>query len=195
MNHTLAVLRESHVKELLELQGLLSVPTILSLLPLIVLAHSALHYAVHTHLFTHLFVILYLQGQLSALQGEISAFHAAADAMENTTHASAKQHLNSAAILALEGALTSSRPFQTELAVARATAAKEDDALISAVVDSIPTHVPTTGAPTLPELRARFAVVRKEVRKAAFAPNQAPTMIGQLIGSTLAMVAPAPKGD
>ena len=138
--------------------------------------------------------MLSFPGQLSALQGEISAFHVAADAMENTTHAAAKQHLNSAAILALEGALTTSRPFQAELAAARATAAKEDDALINAIVDSIPANVPSTGAPTLPELRARFAVVRKEVRKAAFAPTQAPTMIGQLIGSTLAMVAPAPKG-
>jgi mitofilin len=153
MNNHVAVLQESHVKELLELEH-----------------------------------------KLAALHGEVVAFNAAADATDATARAAARQHQNSSAVLALEGALASSKPFAAELAAVRATAAADDDALTLAVVSSIPPTLPAQGAPTLPELRARFAVVRKEVRKAALAPENAPTMIGQLIGTALAMVAPAPKG-
>jgi len=108
--------------------------------------------------------------------------------------ASGRQHKNSAALLALEGALATSKPFAAELAAVRATANKEDDALALAVVASLPPGVPAAGAPTVAELRARFAVVRKEARKAAYAPDQAPAIVGQVIGSALAAVAPAPKG-
>ena len=153
MNHHVAVLRDSHVKELLEMEG-----------------------------------------KLASLQAEVAAFNAAADATDNTAKSASRQHQNSSAVLALEGALASSKPFLAELSAVRATAAADDDSLTLAIAESIPTAVSTSGAPTLAELRARFAVVRREVRKAALAPDQAPTIIGQLIGSTLAMIAPAPKG-
>ena len=39
-----------------------------------------------------------------------------------------------------------------------------EDSLVKAVVSSIPVTLQTKGAPTLPDLRARFAVVRNEVR-------------------------------
>ena len=142
----------------------------------------------------HVKELVAMQQQLTALHGELAAFAAVAESTDVASQSSVHQHKNSAALLALEGALTSSKPFSTELAAVRAAATKEADALALAVVATIPAGTPAAGVPTFQELRARFAVVRGEARKAAYAPDQAPTIMGQVIGSALAAVAPAPKG-
>ena len=115
-----------------------------------------------------------MQQQLTALQGELAAFAAATETADGASRSSVHQHQSSAAVLALEGALASSKPFAAELAAVRAAAAKEGDALAVAVVDTIPAGAPAAGVPTFQELRARFAVVRGEARKAAYAPDQVP---------------------
>ena len=48
--------------------------------------------------------------------------------------------------------------------------------------------------PTAEELRARFDVVKSEVRRAALVPANAPSVIGQAVGSILAALSWAPKG-
>ena len=44
------------------------------------------------------------------------------------------------------------------------------------------------------ELQVRFQVMRDEVRKAALAPDNAPQLVGQIIGTLMASIASAPKG-
>jgi hypothetical protein len=50
------------------------------------------------------------------------------------------------------------------------------------------------GALTLPELRARFKVVRTEMRKAALAPPELPSVVGLFLGLALFNLSTAPEG-
>jgi hypothetical protein len=70
----------------------------------------------------------------------------------------------------------------------------QGDALVVSIVQSLPARVQENDALTVPELQVRFAVMREEARKAALAPEQAPKMLGQLIGTVLAKVSSSPSG-
>lgn len=50
-----------------------------------------------------------------------------------------------------------------------------------------------TGALCLPDLKTRFAVVRAEVRAAAFVPENANNIFGEFYGYALASVMTAPR--
>lgn len=68
------------------------------------------------------------------------------------------------------------------------------DDLVVSILQGLPSRVQEHGALTVPELQVRFAVMREEARKAALAPEQAPKMLGQLIGTVLAKVSSSPSG-
>lgn len=151
MNHNLAVLRESHVQQMLKLQA-----------------------------------------DLSQIRAEVAAFHAAADAVSSSKVKSVTLHRHSAAVLSLENALKTSAPVGAELALVRASS--DEDPLVVALIDSIPAAVGKAGAPTVPELKARFGVVRSEIRKLALQPEGLPAVVGAAVGSGLAKLYWAPSG-
>ncbi|CAM9373972.1 unnamed protein product, partial [Ectocarpus fasciculatus] len=97
---------------------------------------------------------------------------------------SALIHEASAAILELEVAMGSSRPVRAEIASVKKYCSS--DSVVAHLVESIPEDISARGAPPMTELKARFSVAKEEARKAALAPSNAPKMIGQMIGSTLA---------
>jgi hypothetical protein len=106
MNHLVAHIRDSHVKELMELQV-----------------------------------------KIEGVRGDINAITAAINSTEKANNSSMLLHKHSGAVLALEGALTSNAPFTQELEAVKNTA--DGDALVLAVVDSIPERIHSNGAPTL----------------------------------------------
>ena len=151
MNHSLALVREGHVQQMLKVQQ-----------------------------------------DMASLQADIAAFHAAADALSNNKARTVNLHKHAAAVLNLESALRTSAPLSSALNAVRD--ASNGDALVLALLDSIPATAARSGLPTLPELKARFAVVRGEVRKVALQPEGLPAVIGSVVGSGLANLYWAPTG-
>ena len=151
MNHSLALVREGHVQQMLKVQQ-----------------------------------------DMASLQADIAAFHAAADALSNNKARTVNLHKQAAAVLNLESALRTSAPLSSALNAVRD--ASNGDALVMALLDSIPAAAARSGLPTLPELKARFAVVRGEVRKVALQPEGLPAVIGSVVGSGLANLYWAPTG-
>ncbi|KAJ1434173.1 mitochondrial inner membrane protein-domain-containing protein [Ochromonadaceae sp. CCMP2298] len=100
----------------------------------------------------------------------------------------------SAAVLSLELALNdpSGAPVSGLFVAVRQASAS--DAVVGAVLDSLPSRVLSEGALPLPALQVRFAVMREEARKAALAPEGAPKIVGQLIGTVLATISWKPSG-
>jgi mitofilin len=140
----------------------------------------------------HVQQMLKVQNDMAALQADIAAFHAAADALDASKAMSAKLHKQSAAVMSLETAIKSSQPLTASLAQVRNSC--DGDPLVLALLESIPAAVAKTGVPTVSELKARFAVVRGEVRKIALQPEGLPATLGAMVGSGLASVYWAPQG-
>jgi len=136
--------------------------------------------------------LLDTQARIERLEGELIAFYKIADANSERKDTSINLHRHSAAILALEDALASSRPIGKELNAVKASCA--EDPLVLAAIATIPEEVTQKGAKTLPELRAQFAVMRSEMRKVALAPEGVPAVVSQAIGKALASVFWAPAG-
>ena len=132
------------------------------------------------------------QSNVSRVQTQLDNLNSVVEGRKDLRVLSGSLHKQSAALLALENALLSSKPLKTEIAALKA--ACKGDALFESVLSGISEESATKGIPTLPELRLRFKVVRNEVRKVALAPEAAPKLIGQMIGNALAAVSVAPKG-
>lgn len=145
----------------------------------------------------HTKVLEELHPRIDALTTMVSEFY---KALDDTTDSLQKIEDNkklSSSVLALEMALSSSATASAMSSQNKISTMKknfEGDDLVVAVLDSIPETVINGGALSMPELQIRFKVMREEVRKAALAPESAPKMIGQLIGSGLAAISSAPKG-
>ena len=104
LDHQVAVIRESHVKELLGIQE-----------------------------------------KIETVAAEVAAFNNVVDGQKAVTDKSALLHKQSAAILALEGALQTSRPFAKQYKIVQDVAAETEDALILAVLSGIPASLSTEG--------------------------------------------------
>jgi hypothetical protein len=131
------------------------------------------------------------QGKISGVEAELSILTGIVESKENLKMLSNSLHKQSSAILALESALTDSRSLAPEVSALKKLC--KGDAFLETVVSSIPAAA-ERGIPTLPDLRARFKLVQSEVRKHALAPEAAPKIVGQMVGSVLAMASSAPKG-
>lgn len=151
MNHNLALIREGHVQQMLQVQT-----------------------------------------TISDLQADLKAFQDAANAISQSKIESVSLHKFSAAVLSLENALQTSLPLEKELSIVRKSSG--EDPLVLQVISTIPTSVAKAGAPTVPELKTRFSVVREEVRKIALQPAGLPGMLSAVIGSGLAKLYWAPSG-
>lgn len=123
------------------------------------------------------------------------------------TTVSAQVHGLSAATLLIETALLSGTPVNREVAALKKHAqgmgysafsfflliSSPGDDLILSIVSTLPKCATTTGIPTLAAIRSRFHVVKDEVRKAGLAPENAPPLLGQMIGNALAMISIEPS--
>lgn len=128
--------------------------------------------------------LLQLHKSLEDANGHIAFFDRMAEQIIEGKRHSARVHEASAALLALEIAMSTSRPVENEVTAVKKVC--DPNSVIAVLLDTIPTAVCKNGVPTVTELRARFSVAKEEARKAALAPNNAPKMVGQMIGSTLA---------
>jgi hypothetical protein len=132
------------------------------------------------------------QSRISGVEGELSVLMGVVESKADLKMLSNSVHRQSAAILALETALTDSRPIGHEVTALQTLC--KGDLLMETVVSCIPAKAAAHGIPTVPDLRARFKVVQNEVRKVALAPDAAPTLVGQMVGNILARASTAPKG-
>lgn len=142
--------------------------------------------------------LLELQPMLSEVSANLEAFNATVESAGQMVQQCLADHALSAAVLSLESLLsepmnTRKQPLLKEQ-VAKLRAMCREDALVVSVMDALPENVIREGALTLPELQVRFQVMREEMRKAALAPENAPKMVGQLVGSVLASISFAPNG-
>lgn len=134
-----------------------------------------------------------LQNSISEARAEISAFHSIASAIVERKRASARAHEESAAVLALEAALSSSQPVQQQ--ADRLKSIGSTDSVLVSFVDALPPMARLQGVPTLAELRSRFVVAKEEARKAALAPQSTSKIVGQIIGSALAYISWEAQGN
>jgi hypothetical protein len=153
----------------------------------------------------HSDTLLSLQPKIESLQADLKKYDEVIDSTKDALQFTLQSHAVSSAVLALE--LILSNPSVTMSANAKNSKSNnisaklnnlrslcKDDALVMNLLDALPSRVKTQGALTLPELQVRFQVMRDEVRKAALAPEAAPKLIGQLVGTFLATISAAPKG-
>ena len=140
----------------------------------------------------HVKSLVELQERLESVGGLLKALTEAVEMRHQRGVFSAATHAQAAAILALESSLERTTPLRDTVDVLRATCS--EDELASALLKAIPARAMDKGVPTTTDLRKRFEVVRAEVRKAALAPANAPSLVGQAVGSILASVSWAPSG-
>lgn len=155
---------------------------------------------------SHSDTLMSIQPKIESLQSDLKKYDEVIDSTRDAVQYTLQSHAVSSAVLALE--LILSNPSVTPSATTKSNnqnssiATKlnnlkglcKDDTLVTNLLDSLPVRVKSQGALTLPELQVRFQVMRDEVRKAALAPEAAPKMIGQLVGTLLASISSAPKG-
>jgi hypothetical protein len=139
----------------------------------------------------HIETLTSLQSQISGAEADLSVLTGFVESKESLKMLSNSLHKQSSAILALEAALADSRPVAAEVLTLKKLC--KGDAFLEVVVASIPAAA-ERGIPSLPDLRARFKLVQAEVRKHALAPESAPKILGQMVGTALAMASSAPKG-
>jgi hypothetical protein len=132
------------------------------------------------------------QAKLSSLEADLAAFQEMATQIGGVNEASAAVHRFSSAVLNLENALHAGAPLQNDAAAVAKYA--NSDPLVNAVLSSLPEALLKQGAPSAEELKARFNVVRSELRKVAMAPEALPPVLGQVVGSVLAKFYWQPTG-
>ena len=104
MNHHVAVLRESHVKEILEIQN-----------------------------------------KIESIQADVNSFHSIIDLNKTAIDNSIFLHEESAAVLALENILKTSKPFSKNIIELKNIATNSKDDLLLTVIDSIPITLQSKG--------------------------------------------------
>lgn len=123
---------------------------------------------------------------LQAVRADVDSFESVVDTVNANQKASRELHLQTAAILALQDVLATSTPLGPVVPALKKRCA--DNELIVSALDTLSAHGQRMGIPTAAELRLRFKVVRKEVRKASLIPEFAPNFLGQAVGSALAAI-------
>jgi len=132
------------------------------------------------------------QAKLSSLEAELAAFQEITMQIGGINEASANVHRFSSAVLNLQNALHAGAPLHRDAAAVAKYA--DTDPLVNAVLSSLPEALLQQGAPSTDELKARFIVVRQELRKVAMAPEALPPVLGQAVGSLLSKFYWQPSG-
>jgi hypothetical protein len=132
---------------------------------------------------THSEELLALQPQIVGLEAELKGIKNAVDATGDVIKKTIDIHHLSAAVLSLELALSSPPAYSKndstiEKHLKAVRTACQGDEVVTAVLDSLPARVATSGVLPLADLQVRFGVMREEVRKAALVPESAPHLLG-----------------
>jgi MICOS complex subunit MIC60 len=123
---------------------------------------------------------------LEQVKADVASFEGIVDTVNANQKAARELHLQTAAILALQELLAGSSPLGDVVpALKKRLSANE---LVVRTLDTLSARGLSTGIATSAELRLRFKVVRKEVRKASLIPEFAPNFLGQAVGSALASI-------
>ena len=141
---------------------------------------------------THVKDQLETQANLQQIKGNLDAVHQCYDDIMNAKAKLDKMNQQAAAMLALEYALTTSRPIEKELSYFKSITS--DDKLVTSLLNAIPSDVSKVGALSESDLRNRFTLVKNEVRRVSKVPEGVPAMVGYSIGSILAYVTSPPHG-
>jgi hypothetical protein len=156
---------------------------------------------------SHVDHLLEIQPKIENLQASIKQYESILSGLGASVESAFNSHTLSTAILTLESSLA--QPFFIyRKKFGSLAAAKQrlllnfeeikklsgNDELIVTVIDTLPRTVKEESAYTLAELQVRFQIMREEARKAALAPEQAPKLIGQIIGTILANISFTPTG-
>ena len=134
---------------------------------------------------------------LSSLKSDIVVFESVISDVEDL-QAKLKGHSEiSSIMLSLEHKLSSNQPVERDVKLLRAALQASNeagDAVLPALLDSIPESIRKDGAASIPDLRRRFTVVKDEALKASRVPEQLPTLIGHGVGSLLHYITPETRG-
>jgi hypothetical protein len=139
------------------------------------------------------------QDNLLGVSDKLFALAKAGSALTNTSTSVKDVHQKCAAVYAVESALTLSENPASEIGkivnrLSSNDVANEHSDLLAAIINSLPRE--NLGEPVLSvvELKNRFKTVREQLRKVALAPKDAPSIVGQFVGTTLAAVSKPPVG-
>ena len=131
--------------------------------------------------------------KINDVKASVDIYGRVADDIRNLQLQSKDLHAQSAALLVLDNQLQTSKPLGTVISSMKSLC--KSNPLIGASLDSLSHDSIKNGIPTTPELKNRFKVVRKEVRKASLIPEFAPNFLGHAIGSALAKISWTPTVD
>lgn len=147
---------------------------------------------------SHADKLMEIQPKIESLNADLKKYNEVFDNTKDAVSFTLKSHSISSAVLALEIMLSSSTAATKGTSVAskldHLKKLCKEDTLVTNLLEGLPSRVQRGGALSVPELQVRFHVMRDEVRKAALAPEAAPKLIGQLVGTVLASISLAPKG-
>jgi hypothetical protein len=130
--------------------------------------------------------------ELENIRTELNVFKSNIDDILSLQSKSKELHNLSAVTLAFDKALLGYNAVKAELNSLK-TVCKNDE-LLSSIVHSFPEEASTTGIPTASELCLQFVSIRANMRKVALAPEAAPSIVSNLVGSALAAVSWVPEG-
>ena len=137
--------------------------------------------------------LLKVEEEIDQLKSQLAVYQQVVDDVSTARETCKKLHAQSAAVLCMDDVLHTSKPLSNCIESIKQACVGEE--LIMNAINTIPSRGAQKGIPTLPELRVRFKVVRKEVRKASLIPEYAPNFLGQMVGSVLASVSWSPGED
>jgi hypothetical protein len=144
----------------------------------------------------HIRYQLKLQEEISSLHMQLKTYESMLDSIHSASTRSNSVHQSSAALLALEAALNDPmKPFKSEYNAA-VKLALDESPVIKSALDSIPKSIidKNQSPPSLQELRYRFRIVRKEMRREALSPPVLPGFLSSVVGTALATVSSPPEG-
>lgn len=141
----------------------------------------------------HVSDMLKSQKDVKATNALVTEIHKVVESEFGKTTVSAGTHALSAAVLMAQEVLSQATPADKALSTLKKLSS--DDAVVSAVVHSLPTSVSSKGVPVLSDIRDRFVVVREEARKAALAPEGTNPLFAQMIGNVLSFLSVKPSGN
>ena len=127
---------------------------------------------------------------LQEVKADVASFEGVVDTVNANQKAARELHLQTAAILALQDLLVTSTPLGKVVPALKKRCGSNE--LVVSALDTLSERGLNSGIATAAELRLRFKVVRKEVRKASLIPEFAPNFLGQAVGSALASISWSP---
>lgn len=139
----------------------------------------------------HVHQLVTLSDEIEKVKTQVNSFDNVINIVNSNQLESRQLHTQTATLLGLQDVLTTSNPLNNVVLTLKRVC--KDNELITQLLNTLSNKSLTNGVSTIPDLRARFKVVRKEVRKASLIPDFAPNFLGQAVGSVLASISWSPS--